>query len=237
MSAFSAPIKTADRLVEYLGAVTRHGWFLWVGIFLTFLPTVEKLWFTSPAANADLDFFIQRVSWPVGLVLVFVATFRAWNEQKEIADKAAPEALQAEVEALKAHLVTLQTERETRWERWTEKQEANFVAVLKEVPIRTEPHIVYIFRNPLYIDCRELADLLADVLGRAKWSGSVFQSVSYRQDLLPASGIELCKRSVDTPEFLALKCAFDKIGLSYVVAATARNDDVPEIRIGPRKKL
>jgi hypothetical protein len=85
MSAFADAIKVGDRFVEYLVAVIKHYYLITSGAILTLiLPWLEDRYFTSAAAQTDLQFFIHRLSLPVGVTLLFIATFRAWNEQSEI---------------------------------------------------------------------------------------------------------------------------------------------------------
>jgi hypothetical protein len=105
MSAFANTIKVGDRFVEYLGAVVKHYYLITTGAILTLiLPWLETRYLTSVAAQTDLKLFIDRWSLPVGMALLFFATFRAWNEQKEIAEAASPEGLRAEVSRLESKL-------------------------------------------------------------------------------------------------------------------------------------
>jgi hypothetical protein len=83
MPAFADAIKLVDRLVEYSVAVVKQYYLITTGAILTLvLPWLEDRYFAS-AAQTDLKFFIDRWSLRVGIALLFIATFRAWNEQRE----------------------------------------------------------------------------------------------------------------------------------------------------------
>jgi len=84
MSVFADAIKLVDRFVEYLGAVVKHYYLITTGAILTLiLPWLEDRYFPSASAQTDLKFFIDRWSLPLGMALLFLATFRAWSEQRE----------------------------------------------------------------------------------------------------------------------------------------------------------
>lgn len=79
----------------------KHFYLILTGVVLTLAPLIEGRIFKTQIAQTDWRLFIDSYSQPIGLFLLFLATFRAWNEQKEIAETASPEGLRAELAELR----------------------------------------------------------------------------------------------------------------------------------------
>lgn len=80
----------------------KHFYLILTGVVLTLAPLIEARVFKTQIAETDWRLFIDSYSQPIGLFFLFLATFRAWNEQKEIAETASPEGLRADVSRLES---------------------------------------------------------------------------------------------------------------------------------------
>jgi hypothetical protein len=133
-------LKTPHRFVQYVCAVVKHFYLIGVGIFFTFLPFAESIPFRAIQTGALVIQPYHIWSRWIGLSLIFLATFLAWNAERDAREiaEASPENLQQRIGEL---------ERKQR-RRITSAQRKLFLDAAQRVDIKQ-------IGSSIYISCRE----------------------------------------------------------------------------------
>jgi hypothetical protein len=71
------------RVWQWMKAVLRR-WFAWIGVALTLIPPGSRL---SQTLQNEVQGPIADVLIALGIALLLIAAFRAWNEEREVADE------------------------------------------------------------------------------------------------------------------------------------------------------
>jgi hypothetical protein len=124
-------IKILGGFVEYIVAVVKHYYLISTSAFLTLvLPWLQHRVLQRPIVQADIQTFIDKYSFWIGLGLLFLATFRAWSEERDAREKAegvSPEALRRRVEELEERL---------QGRRITDRQKQQFAETVARLQLR-----------------------------------------------------------------------------------------------------
>lgn len=98
-------IETIERFIAYLRAVVKHYFLMISGALLTLvLPWIKSEILSDPKKLSLLQSLIDKYSLWIGLALIFVATFRAWNEEHEKAHA------NADIDGLRQQVAELQAQ-------------------------------------------------------------------------------------------------------------------------------
>lgn len=143
----------------------KHIYLLLTGVVLTLAPLIEEHVFRTKAAQLDWRLFIDSYSQPIGLFALFLATFRAWSEERgerEKAERATPEALKEEVRSLTARLDEMALK---EWRALTKNEQDGLISDFRELG----QHSIAIAASGAP-DCMILAESFTETFKRAGWS-------------------------------------------------------------------
>jgi hypothetical protein len=144
---------------QFVAAVMKHAYAV-IGLVLTIWPLFIAYVPASAVSAIGRLLSPQHYS-ALGVCLLFFAAFRAWDEQRDIAEKASPEEVRRELGALRAEA---EERKRLEWPRLTVLQKTELVKRLRK--IGTNP--VWLVR-PNVRDCVALADDFAESLRAAAW--------------------------------------------------------------------